>query len=150
MFKKIYFVKTDPKFVGSPWFHFKIYQKNSLEHTSLLGKSLMNFVSPNMKLHNWSCNNSRFAKKSSPFNEIMQKYEPRPWKKFKKNQKHSATFTPDCKYFIDHPVHPLQSIWNYWQAIHVPQGHKPKIQCWRKQKWLQKLPYMPNWRFLHC
>ena len=38
MYKKVYFVKLCPNFVGSPSFHFKIYQR-ILWNTSLLGKS---------------------------------------------------------------------------------------------------------------
>ena len=51
MFKKVYFAKIGPNFVGSTQFHLKIYQRN----TSLLGKSLLDFVSLRVKLHNRYC-----------------------------------------------------------------------------------------------
>jgi hypothetical protein len=51
MFKKDYFVTIGQNFVGSLSFHFKIYQR-ILWKTSFLVKSLLDFVSPNVKLHN--------------------------------------------------------------------------------------------------
>ena len=49
--EKVYSIKMCPKFVGSPSFHFKIYQR-ILWNSPLLGKSQLYFVSLNLKLHN--------------------------------------------------------------------------------------------------
>ena len=62
MFKKVNFVKIGPHFVGLPLFHFKKYQR-ILWNTLLLGKRLLDFVSPNVKLHNRYCHSPRDVKK---------------------------------------------------------------------------------------
>ena len=49
----LYFVKMDPKFVGSPM-HFKRYQR-SLLNTTLLAKGLFDFFIPDLKPPNQYC-----------------------------------------------------------------------------------------------
>ena len=51
MFKTVHFVKFGPNFVNCRHLSKKIHQR-ILWNTSLLGKSVMDFVSPNVKLHN--------------------------------------------------------------------------------------------------
>ena len=52
MYKKVYFVKLCPNFVDSPSFHFKIYQKNPLEHFTFRQKSVY------LILYHWTWNST--------------------------------------------------------------------------------------------
>ena len=66
MYDKVYFEKNGPHFVGlSPQFHFKIHHK-ILWNTSILGKSILDFLSPNVKLHNPYCHSFHTWRRAAP------------------------------------------------------------------------------------
>ena len=66
MYNKVYFEKNGPHFVGlSPQFHFKIHHK-ILWNTSILGKSILDFLSPNVKLHNPYCHSFHTWRRAAP------------------------------------------------------------------------------------
>ena len=62
----VYFEKNGPHFVGlSPPFHFKIHHK-ILWNTSILGKNILDFLSPNVKLHNPYCHSFHTWRRAAP------------------------------------------------------------------------------------